>query len=532
MNRLRIIPAQALLVAIALLASTVFSQDPNFHIYLAFGQSNMEGQGAISDADKVVVERFQLFPTVACNSRTLGSPMNAIPPLFRCDTKLSPVDYFGRTLVEKLPSTIKVGVVPVAVGGSKIELFDKTGYSTYISSGIPASDQSWMIPMINQYGGNPYGRLVQVAKQAQTKGVIKGILLHQGESNTNDNDWPGKVKAIYNNLITDLGLNAADVPLLAGEVVGADQNGMCAGVNTIIAKLPAALPNSYVISSQGLPHAGDRLHFTAESYRTLGKRYAEKMLTLLNTTPVEPPTAELVWLEPDCAVIGSNWEKGTDATASNGGYIVVKAGLNSKTAAPTAAADHLVFNFNVDSAQAFTIFARVKAPTADDDSYWVKLDNGEFVNVTGLTSTEWAWKTLLASQNLTKGAHTLTIAYREDGALLDKISISNSTTSPTGMGESATCQAPLSIAQRTAAKGYSLVPTRIGVMFSIPEESYVSLKVYSTQGQEIAELAGKDFAAGNHVIGFENSTLSQGVYFLTLKANGFTVTRKVVLGNK
>jgi hypothetical protein len=36
-----------------------------------------------------------------------------------------------------------------------------------------------------------------------------------------------------------------------------------------------------VISSAGCPQRGDRLHFTAEGYRMLGKRYGEKMLSLL-----------------------------------------------------------------------------------------------------------------------------------------------------------------------------------------------------------------------------------------------------------
>ena len=80
--------------------------------------------------------------------------------------------------------------------------------------------------MVKEYGGNPYARLVEMAKLAQKDGVIKGILLHQGESNTNDKDWPLKVKGVYDNLLNDLGLSAANVPLLAGEVVHADQNGV------------------------------------------------------------------------------------------------------------------------------------------------------------------------------------------------------------------------------------------------------------------------------------------------------------------
>ena len=134
---------------------------------------------------------------------------------------------------------------------------------------------------IAAYGGNPYQRLVDMAKLAQKDGVIKGILLHQGESNTGDKEWPNKVNAVYNNLLTDLNLKAADVPLLAGEVVHADQGGVCASMNSIINDLPKTIPTSYVISSAGCPALPDHLHFTPAGYREFGKRYGEKMLALL-----------------------------------------------------------------------------------------------------------------------------------------------------------------------------------------------------------------------------------------------------------
>ncbi len=79
----------------------------------------------------------------------------------------------------------------------------------------------------------------------------------------------------------DLNLNPKKVPLLAGEVVNADQGGICASMNKIIATLPQTIPNSYVISSAGCTDARDNLHFNAEGYRVLGKRYAERMLSLI-----------------------------------------------------------------------------------------------------------------------------------------------------------------------------------------------------------------------------------------------------------
>ncbi len=77
----------------------------------------------------------------------------------------------------------------------------------------------------------------------------------------------------------DLNLNPADVTLLAGEVVHADQNGAAASVNEIIQRLPETLPNSAVISSAGIPCNPDRLHFTSQGLRELGRRYAVKMLS-------------------------------------------------------------------------------------------------------------------------------------------------------------------------------------------------------------------------------------------------------------
>jgi hypothetical protein len=132
--------------------------------------------------------------------------------------------------------------------------------------------------IIKAYGGNPYAHLVEVAKLAQKNGVIKGILLHQGESNNGDKQWPDKVKAIYESLLKDLNLKAENVPLIAGELVGADQKGACAGMNKIIDDLPKTIPTAHVASSAGCAGRPDHLHFTPEGYRLLGTRYGEAML--------------------------------------------------------------------------------------------------------------------------------------------------------------------------------------------------------------------------------------------------------------
>jgi hypothetical protein len=262
---------------IILFANAGLAQNPNFQIYLCIGQSNMEGAARAELQDSTVNPRFQVMAAVDCENpgRQKGNWYPAVPPLCRCRTNLGPADYFGRTMVEKLPENVKVGVIVVAIGGCKIELFDKENYQSYVESA-----PGWMKGMIKEYDGNPYGRLVEMAKLAQKDGVIKGILLHQGESNPNDSLWTRKVKGVYDSLMKDLNLKPKNVPLLAGETVHADQGGVCAGFNQIMATLPQTLPNSYVISSAGCADGRDNLHFSAAGYRELGKRYAEKMLEL------------------------------------------------------------------------------------------------------------------------------------------------------------------------------------------------------------------------------------------------------------
>ena len=254
--------------------------DPNFHIYLCFGQSNMEGNAKIEGKDRVGVDsRFMMMAAVDMSSsgRTKGNWYTAYPPLCRDYTGLTPADYFGRTMVENLPENIKVGVINVAVGGCAIELFDEDKCASQIKNA-----EQWFKNYCAEYGNNPYKVLVTMAKKAQQKGVIKGILLHQGCSNNTQKDWPLKVKRVYTRLLNDLGLNEEETPLLIGELLSQNQGGVCWGHNSVIAKTSSVIPNSYVISSKDCPGADDGLHFTAEGYRMIGKRYAEKMLELLD----------------------------------------------------------------------------------------------------------------------------------------------------------------------------------------------------------------------------------------------------------
>ena len=254
------------------------SPDPNFYIYLCFGQSNMEGQAKPEDVDQNVDERFQVLAAQDFSNpkRTMGEWYTATPPIVRQWAGLGMADYFGRTMVAALPSHVKVGVVDVAVGGIAIEGFMPDKIDAYLQT-----SEQWLRDLVSAYGNNPYQRLVDMGRIAQKAGVIKGILLHQGESNNGQQAWLQSVKQVYESLLADLNLNAEDVPLFAGETVNADVGGTCSLHNTIIAQLPNVIPTAHVVRSNGCPCASDNIHFTAAGYRTMGKRYAYEALKLM-----------------------------------------------------------------------------------------------------------------------------------------------------------------------------------------------------------------------------------------------------------
>ena len=179
-------------------------------------------------------------------------------------------------MVENLPDSIIVGVINVAVGGASIDLFDEDKTDSVI-----AKSADWFKGFCKDYNNEPFRRLMRLAQKAQKVGVIKGILLHQGCTDNGQKTWPSRVNLIYTRMLNELGLKAEDVPLLIGELLTKIDGGCCYLHNSIIDNIHDNIPTAYPISSLGCPGKPDKLHFTAEGYRILGRRYAERMLQLL-----------------------------------------------------------------------------------------------------------------------------------------------------------------------------------------------------------------------------------------------------------
>lgn len=502
------------------------AQDKNFYIYICFGQSNMEGQGTIQTVDQTVNDRFKVFQALDCSNlqRTKATWYTAKPPTCQCYSKLSPADYFGRTMVANLPDSITVGIINVAIGGCDIRIFDKDIYGSYLNT----YTESWFTSKVQGYDSNPYQYLIDLAKLAQQDGVIKGFLLHQGETNTGNSQWPSYVNKIYTDMITELGLVAEETPLLAGQVLSTSGS-CCSSMNSIINTLPQTLSNSFVISSENCP-GQDNAHFNSEGYRMLGRRYGVEMLKILGYNAV--------YAELECGTVGDDWYILSDKNASNTRYVTAKINKESISSAPVEEAATIQMSFTLDADTTYYIYGRFNNPTTESDAFWIKIDDGTFVLYNDLSTTNWEWKEL-TSLDLTAGQHTITVAYAEAGACFDKIVVKNAQILPVSVGEEApnVCDAQIisnimspEIDANSLGQNYpNPVAKSTNIPFTIAKDSYVKIVLMDAQGAEVAVLAAKEFKAGAHEVEFKRKNIPAGVYYYTITTNEFTLSNSMIL---
>ncbi len=259
------------------------AQDKDFWIFLCFGQSNMAGQAPIEQQDMAVSDRYLSMATTDGADRKLGTWRKAVPPLCRADAHLGPVDWFGRTLLDVVPENVRIGIVSVAVEGCPITFFDKDQNKALIAK----EERDWMNGILDQYGRDPYERLLAMAKKASKDGIIKGILLHQGETDAYNDKWRKTLRKIYRDLQQELKFDSTAVPLLVGEVVRKEYGGICGHANPTINDIANHYPNTFVVSSEGCLPSADNLHFSSEGYRMLGRHYALRYLEATNPTLAE-----------------------------------------------------------------------------------------------------------------------------------------------------------------------------------------------------------------------------------------------------
>jgi hypothetical protein len=127
-----------------------------------------------------------------------------------------------------------------------------------------------------------------------------------------------------------------------------------------------------------------------------------------------------------------------DPTASGGSYITVATPNESPSNAPASTVEGVAkYTFSVGATGTYRIWARVSAPSNGDDSFWVRMgDSGPWIRWNGMAlGTAYHWVLVAADPpaspatfNLVAdGTYELQIAYREDGARLDALYITNDT---------------------------------------------------------------------------------------------------------
>ncbi len=238
-------------------------------VFLLIGQSNMVGAPSPQPEDQVENPRVRVLAYEDCPSlgRTYNQWYPARPPLHNCHAGVGPGDYFAKTLAKAYPRA-NIALVPLAINGVDVDFF--------LKGVVSKRRREFSIPPDNHWAG-AYEWSLERARLAQQVGTIRGIIFHQGESDTGDGRWVNKVSQLVSDLRADLKLG--EVPFVAGELL---PSGCCGKWhNPLVQRLPEQISNARVVSAAGL--AGiDSAHFDLAGQREFGARYGAAMLELLN----------------------------------------------------------------------------------------------------------------------------------------------------------------------------------------------------------------------------------------------------------
>lgn len=428
--------------------------DPNFHVYIAYGQSNMGGTADAQNADKAENPRFKIFATQKCSGKgrnTLGEVYPAVPSLFNCGNTISIADWFGRTMADSMPD-VTIGIIPVAVGGASIKLFDQDQYKSYLSTA-----EGWLQNYAKEYAsdGNVTKTIIDIAKKAQQVGVIKGFIFHQGETDGGYPDWPKIVKKTRDDILKALGMSSDTVPFVAGELL---REGCC--YSDRVSKLPNSMDNTYYASSENLNGNGvDRYHFNHDAYVEFGKRYAEQMLKTVNRKPVEPvPQKPFGKVEGDSVVagepakipgkieaenydingVGSGNSSYSDKDSENKGGAYRKDGVDIEKGGDNYAVGYteegewLEYTVNVSVNGSFDVWAHI-ASGSETSGFSLLLDDKELVPAKTVPKTGEDWSVYedveLGSVKLDAGKHVLKLLITGNFVNIDWIEFADPSTS-------------------------------------------------------------------------------------------------------
>lgn len=222
-------------------------------LFLLIGQSNMAGRGTMLAADSL------WRPDGVRLLDSTGRPVQATQPLNRYST---------------IRKSLSVQGVGPGVGFADL-LREKTGRSLLLVVNARGSSalREWMP------GSDYYAEAVRRTRQAMRYGTLRGILWHQGESDSSSpEEYLDRLAETVAALRRDLG--CGDVPFIAGEIAPWHRN--AGRFNPVIGRIAERIPNSACVSSEGCAPLRDSLdpHFGRDGQWLLGRRYAEKTIEM------------------------------------------------------------------------------------------------------------------------------------------------------------------------------------------------------------------------------------------------------------
>lgn len=227
----------------------------DFHLYLFLGQSNMAGRGTVTSEDREKHKKI-LMLTKENTWEEASDPVHFDKPSI---VGVGPALNFGRTMKAVAEDQVVIGLIPCAVGGSELARWEK--------------------------GGDLYKAALARARRAMQDGTLKGILWHQGESDSvlgpRAVTYGMRLDAMIADLRKDLGQR--DLPFVCatlGEFLPLERYEYSPQVNEALRELPKRVDNTACVETTGLEAKADRVHFDAEAARELGRRFARTMREL------------------------------------------------------------------------------------------------------------------------------------------------------------------------------------------------------------------------------------------------------------
>ncbi len=160
---------------------------------------------------------------------------------------------------------------------------------------------------------------------------------------------------------------------------------------------------------------------------------------------VKPAFNTEIWLEAECTQVNPIWNIISSTACSEGKCLTINPDYEANSAPSDNTDEYLTYSFYIGEKGNYKIWGRVLTPSANDDSYWIRVDNGDWINWNSIpANSSWAWDDVHNQSDdnavifyLDTGYHTLTICYRENGASIDKWYITNTGKIPSGYGRKA-----------------------------------------------------------------------------------------------